>query len=354
MQDEAEEVPAGGTGRGRGTGGRQYINMLYQLLRLRQACNHPWLVRGPPGAPPGTLGGSSRGRGSTATAAEVAAVRKLAPDTQAALLQALQGCSSMCGVCGDVPEDPCVTRCCHLYCRQCLSTRLEGSGSDIGEGLGFNCLVCGGAVRPGDAFRGGAIEAAAAAAAGGGGLGDGSGAAGSGRGKGSRGKSPAAALEQSWKSSTKVDKVIDLLNEIRQRNQGAASAGAAAAAAAAAQAAARVVPLAARSKTDALLMARMRRSRSPAVPPAAAGGPGAASGTSGTSSAAVLPPDQRPEKVIVFSQWTSMLDLLEVPLKKAGFGFRRLDGTMTVAARERAIADFESCYEVMLLIVVSG
>jgi SNF2 family DNA or RNA helicase len=47
-----------------------------------------------------------------------------------------------------------------------------------------------------------------------------------------------------------------------------------------------------------------------------------------------------------------MLDLLEVPLKKAGFGFRRLDGTMTVAARERAIADFESCCEVMALIVV--
>ena len=36
---------------------------------------------------------------------------------------------------------------------------------------------------------------------------------------------------------------------------------------------------------------------------------------------------------IVFSQWTSMLDLLEVPLKKAGIGFRRLYGTMTVAAR---------------------
>jgi SNF2 family DNA or RNA helicase len=52
-------------------------------------------------------------------------------------------------------------------------------------------------------------------------------------------------------------------------------------------------------------------------------------------------------------QWTGMLDLLEVPLRKAGFGFRRLDGTMTVAARERAIADFESSCDVMALIVVS-
>jgi hypothetical protein len=49
-----------------------------------------------------------------------------------------------------------------------------------------------------------------------------------------------------------------------------------------------------------------------------------------------------------------MLDLLEVPLRKAGYGFRRLDGTMTVAARERAIADFESSCDVMALIVVSA
>jgi SNF2 family DNA or RNA helicase len=89
----------------------------------------------------------------------------------------------------------------------------------------------------------------------------------------------------------------------------------------------------------------MRRGRSPAAAAAGGGGGGgggaAAAAAGGGGSAAV-----RPEKAIVFSQWTSMLDLLEVPLKKGGFVFRRLDGTMTVAARERAIADFESCPEV--------
>jgi SNF2 family DNA or RNA helicase len=54
------------------------------------------------------------------------------------------------------------------------------------------------------------------------------------------------------------------------------------------------------------------------------------------------------EKAIVFSQWTSMLDLLEVPLKQAGFCYRRLDGTMSVLARDRAVSDFntrpEVCY----------
>lgn len=85
-----------------------YMNMLQQLLRLRQACNHPWLVKGAPGVPEafaGVLGGSVAGGGGSsggdsnggsgsngggrgaATAAEVAAVRRLAADSQAALLQ---------------------------------------------------------------------------------------------------------------------------------------------------------------------------------------------------------------------------------------------------------------------------
>ena len=52
------------------------------------------------------------------------------------------------------------------------------------------------------------------------------------------------------------------------------------------------------------------------------------------------------EKAIVFSQWTSMLDLLEIPLKQAGFCYRRLDGTMSVVARDRAVSDFNTLPEV--------
>jgi SNF2 family DNA or RNA helicase len=43
-----------------------------------------------------------------------------------------------------------------------------------------------------------------------------------------------------------------------------------------------------------------------------------------------------------------MLDLLEVPLKQKGHQYRRLDGTMSVAARERAINDFEERAEVRM------
>ena len=60
---------------------------------------------------------------------------------------------------------------------------------------------------------------------------------------------------------------------------------------------------------------------------------------------------QPSEKAIVFSQWTRMLDLLEVPLKDSCIQYRRLDGTMSIAAREKAIKDFnllpEVCNEFM-------
>jgi SNF2 family DNA or RNA helicase len=54
------------------------------------------------------------------------------------------------------------------------------------------------------------------------------------------------------------------------------------------------------------------------------------------------------EKAIVFSQWTRMLDMLEVPLKESGLQYRRLDGTMSVTAREKAVKDFNMLPEVLL------
>ncbi|KAL6520832.1 hypothetical protein OROGR_017401 [Orobanche gracilis] len=49
-----------------------------------------------------------------------------------------------------------------------------------------------------------------------------------------------------------------------------------------------------------------------------------------------------PEKAIVFSQWTSMLDLVEMSLKKSCISYRRLDGTMSIAARDKAVKDFNT------------
>ena len=53
-------------------------------------------------------------------------------------------------------------------------------------------------------------------------------------------------------------------------------------------------------------------------------------------------PNQGPIKTIVFSQWTGMLDLVELSFIENGIEFRRLDGTMSLAARDRAVKEFSN------------
>ena len=57
------------------------------------------------------------------------------------------------------------------------------------------------------------------------------------------------------------------------------------------------------------------------------------------------------EKTIIFSQFTSLLDLLEVPLTKTGTTYRRYDGSMTSAKRNQALLDFQDDDTIKVLIV---
>ncbi|KAK8860000.1 ATP-dependent helicase [Apiospora arundinis] len=51
--------------------------------------------------------------------------------------------------------------------------------------------------------------------------------------------------------------------------------------------------------------------------------------------------DEKPdEKILVFSLWTSFLDLLEVPLHDNKFAYARYDGSMRPAARDEAVKQF--------------
>lgn len=51
--------------------------------------------------------------------------------------------------------------------------------------------------------------------------------------------------------------------------------------------------------------------------------------------------DEKPdEKILVFSLWTSFLDLLEVPLHDGKFSYARYDGSMRPAARDEAVKQF--------------
>ncbi|GER44305.1 SNF2 domain-containing protein [Striga asiatica] len=57
------------------------------------------------------------------------------------------------------------------------------------------------------------------------------------------------------------------------------------------------------------------------------------------------------EKAIVFSQWTSMLDLVEMSLKNSCISYRRLDGTMSIPARDKAVKDFNTDPEVDVMLM---
>jgi SNF2 family DNA or RNA helicase len=51
--------------------------------------------------------------------------------------------------------------------------------------------------------------------------------------------------------------------------------------------------------------------------------------------------DTEPDiKTIVFSQFTTLLDLLEIPIRKEGWGFMRYDGSMSADARHHSVVKF--------------
>ena len=63
--------------------------------------------------------------------------------------------------------------------------------------------------------------------------------------------------------------------------------------------------------------------------------------------------DPEGEKVLVFSQWTSLLDLLEYPVDKEGWGYRRYDGSMNATMRGDAVDDFRDHKKDVRIMLVS-
>ena len=96
-----------------------------------------------------------------------------------------------------------------------------------------------------------------------------------------------------------------------------------------------------RSRASSLLKAGAKRPRATPTPTRA---------SAGAAPAAPLP-EVRADKVIVFSQWTTMLDLVEGALGGAGYEFRRVDGRMSVAQREEQLQDFKRRPHVRVLLL---
>ena len=57
------------------------------------------------------------------------------------------------------------------------------------------------------------------------------------------------------------------------------------------------------------------------------------------------------EKTIVFSQFTTMLDLLEVPINQNGWTYKRYDGSMSANARNDAVLEFTSRRSCRIMLV---
>lgn len=62
------------------------------------------------------------------------------------------------------------------------------------------------------------------------------------------------------------------------------------------------------------------------------------------------------EKTLIFSLWTSFLDLVEIPVERANIKYTRYDGSMTPGAREAAVKSFmeDPTVRVMLVSLTAG
>ncbi|XP_060189050.1 DNA repair protein RAD5B [Lycium barbarum] len=215
-----------------------YANILELLLRLRQCCNHPFLVM------------------SRSDTQEFADLDKLArrfletnPDsstqkapTPAYVEEVVEGIrngeNTECPICLESADDPVLTPCAHRMCRECLlsSWRTPASGlCPICRQMlkKYELVTCPSANR----FR---ID-----------------------------------VDKNWQESSKVSKLMECLESIRKTG----------------------------------------------------------------------------EKSIVFSQWTSFLDLLEIPLKRKKIGYLRFDGKLVQKYRERVLKEFSETNEKTILLM---
>ncbi|KAL1545370.1 helicase-like transcription factor CHR28 isoform X1 [Salvia divinorum] len=254
-----------------GTVSQNYANILLMLLRLRQACDHPLLVKG--------LSSDPVGKDSSEMA-------KILPrELLVNLLKQLEASLAICLVCRDPPENAVVTMCGHVFCYQCVSDHLTGEDNtcpahQCKEQLGADVIFSRSTLR-----RCLCVDV--------------------------DGDSPVqcelrdepAVLQRNYVSS-KIKFALEILKSCISKGQS--------------------------SESHDLFIFDEDVSASDHEFEAAS---------------------VAPEKAIVFSQWTSMLDLVEMSLKNNHISYRRLDGTMSIVARDRAVKDFNTDPEVDVMLM---
>ncbi|XP_073297854.1 helicase-like transcription factor CHR28 isoform X1 [Primulina huaijiensis] len=256
-----------------GTLNQNYANILLLLLRLRQACDHPLLVKGFRSDPVGEV------------SSEMA--KSLPRELLVNLNNFLEDSLAICLACKDPPENAIVTMCGHVFCYQCVSDHLTGEDStcpapECKEQLGADLVYSRATLR--------------------------------------------RCLSDDIDSDTTVSYEMGEKSKVLQTDY---------------------ISSKIRSALEILkshCISKSQRSKSYDLV--------TVGGDASSSSGLYLDSEsEEPEKAIVFSQWTSMLDLVEISLKNSHINFRRLDGTMSIAARDKAVKDFNTDPEVDVMLM---
>ncbi|KAJ9547400.1 hypothetical protein OSB04_019943 [Centaurea solstitialis] len=212
-----------------------YANILELLLRLRQCCNHPFLVMSR---------GDSPDLNKLAKRFLDANLDSTKVPSKAYIEEVVDGLrrgeNTECPICLESSDDPVLTPCAHRMCRECLLSSWRSPACGL-------CPICRQVLRKSELIT-----------------------------------CPTESkfrvdIEKNWKESSKVSKLLECLEGIRKRGCG--------------------------------------------------------------------------EKSIVFSQWTSFLDLLEIPLKRRKIGFLRFDGSLSQKNREKTLKEFSETTDKMVLLM---
>ena len=189
----------------------------------------------------------------------------------------------------DPPEAPVITLCGHIFCYQCVSEYITGDEN--------SCPVCREQLAHDVVFSKSTLRTCAA---------DDIGCSSSSHAKGLN----KAAFQNGEFSSSKIKTVLDILQSLSNQGRGPNSTQNGGMPSSS-------LPYDVDDDDDVTII---EQTSVPSTPPC----------------------NQAPVKTIIFSQWTSMLDVLEFSLNEKTIEFRRLDGTMSLAARDRAVKEFSN------------
>ncbi|KAL2484039.1 SNF2 domain-containing protein/helicase domain-containing protein/zinc finger protein-related [Forsythia ovata] len=224
------------------------------------------------------------------TTSSVEMAKKLPREKQVCLLNCLEASLAICGICSDPPEDAVVTVCGHVFCNQCISEHLTGDDTQCPT------KTCKTRLDISSVFSSNI--------------------------NGSSSSEEAQVSEPSSLrcpyDSSKIKAALEVLLSLSKPQDCASRT----------------------SSSESSVGASFSEN----LPGKVNDSPDM-SGCTNTSVKVVG------EKAIVFSQWTRMLDLLESCLRDSSIQYRRLDGTMSVSARDKAVKDFNTCPEVTVMIM---